>query len=73
MVDGEGDPNASQPYADAVEALFMIPSAVKFMIKQGELAIDYGVVSPEGQWWADDMSKFSFSDKPNWKWTAMSM
>lgn len=73
MVDGEGDPNTSQAYSDAVEALFMVSYAVKFMIKKGALAIDYGVMPLEGLWWSDDMSKFSISEKSNWKWTAMIM
>ncbi|MBL0313569.1 MAG: GyrI-like domain-containing protein [Holophagaceae bacterium] len=69
MVDGEGDPNTSQAYADAVEVLFMVSYAVKFMVKKGASAIDYGVMPLEGLWWADDMSKFSTSDKSSWKWT----
>lgn len=73
MVDGEGDPNTAQAYADAVEALFMVSYAVKFMIKKGASAIDYGVMPLEGLWWADDMSKFSTDDKSNWKWTLMVM
>ncbi|MBU2718496.1 hypothetical protein HF563_03660 [Acidithiobacillus ferridurans] len=71
MVDGEGDPNASQAYSDAIEVLFTVSYAVKFMIKKGTSAVDYGVMPLEGLWWADDMSKFTTSDKSNWKWTMM--
>jgi hypothetical protein len=73
MIDGEGDPNTSQAFSDTVEALFAVSYAVKFMIKKGTLAIDYGVMPLEGLWWADDMSKFSIEDKSNWKWTLMIM
>ena len=73
MVDGEGDPNTSKAYSDAVEVLFMVSYTVKFMIKKGASAIDYGVMPLEGLWWADDMSKFSGTDKSKWKWTAMIM
>jgi hypothetical protein len=73
MVDGEGDPNTSQAFSDAVEALFSVSYAVKFMVKKGSLTIDYGVMPLEGLWWADDMSAFSVEDKSNWKWTAMIM
>ena len=73
MVDGEGDPNTSQAYSDAIEALFSVSYTVKFMVKKGALAIDYGVMPLEGLWWADDMSKFSSEDKSNWNWTAMIM
>jgi hypothetical protein len=73
MVDGEGDPNTSQTYTDAVEVLFMVSYAVKFMVKKGALAIDYGVMPLEGLWWVDDMTKFTTTDKSNWKWTMMIM
>lgn len=73
MVDGAGDPNTAPAYADAVEVLFMVSYAVKFMIKKSAVAIDYGVMPLEGLWWADDMSNFSSTDKSNWKWTAMIM
>lgn len=69
-VDGEGDPNTSQAYSDAVEVLSY---AVKFMVKKGESAIDYGVMPLEGLWWVDDMSRFAATDKSNWKWTMMIM
>ena len=73
MVDGEGDPNTSQEYSDAIEALFSVSYAAKFMVKKVALAVDYGVMPLEGLWWADDMSKFSTDDKSNWKWTMMIM
>lgn len=73
MVDGEGDPNTAQAYTDAVEALFSVAYTIKFMVKKGALAIDYGVMPLEGLWWADDMSKFSTADKSNWKWSMILM
>ena len=73
MIDGEGDPNTSQDYQDAVEALFGLSYTLKFMIKKGKLAIDYGVMPLEGLWWADDMSQFAVGNKDKWKWTAMIM
>jgi len=73
MVDGEGDPNTSQDYADAIEVLFSLSYTVKFMVKKGKLAIDYGVMPLEGLWWADDMRSFPGNDKSHWKWTAMVM
>lgn len=73
MIDGEGDPNTSKAFSEAVEALFTVSYTAKFMIKKAPLAIDYGVMPLEGLWWADDMSKFSTEDKSNWKWTAMIM
>ena len=71
MIDGSGDPNTSQEYADAVAALFAVAYTIKFMVKKGALAIDYGVMPLEGLWWANDMSKFTTEDKSNWLWTMM--
>ncbi len=73
MVDGQGDPNTSQSYADAVEVLFALSYAIKFSIKKGPLAIDYGVMPLEGLWWADDMSDFTTGDRSGWQWTMMIM
>jgi hypothetical protein len=73
MIDGEGDPNDSQTYAEAVEGLFMVSYAVKFLVKKGATAVDYGVMPLEGLWWAKDMSRFSTEDKSDWKWTMMIM
>lgn len=73
MVDGEGDPNTSQEYAQAVEALFSVSYTAKFMVKKGPQGIDYAVMPLEGLWWADDMSVFIANDKSRWKWTMMIM
>lgn len=73
MVDGEGDPNTAQAYAQAVEALFAVSYTAKFMVKKGPLQTDYAVMPLEGLWWADDMATFGTADKSNWKWTSMIM
>jgi hypothetical protein len=72
MVDGNGDPNSSVEYAQAVEALFTVSYTAKFMVKKaGE--IDYAVMPLEGLWWADDMSAFVANDRSKWQWTMMIM
>lgn len=73
MVDGEGDPNTSKVYAQALEAIFSVSYTAKFMVKKGAQAIDYSVMPLEGLWWADDMSTFASNDKSKWKWTMMIM
>lgn len=73
MIDGAGDPNTSEQFKQAVEALFSVSYALKFLIKKGPLAIDYGVLPLEGVWWAEDMSAFATADKASWKWTLMIM
>jgi hypothetical protein len=70
MVDGQGDPNHSQAYRDAVQALFAVAYAVKFAIKRAA-GIDYRVMPLEGLWWVDDMSTFTVADKAGWQWTAL--
>jgi hypothetical protein len=73
LVDGQGDPNTSPAYAEALEALYALSYAIKFAVKKGPLAIDYGVMPLEGLWWADDMSDFVTGDRSRWKWTMMIM
>jgi hypothetical protein len=73
MVDGEGDPNTSERYGQAVEAVYAVSYALKFMVKKGDAGVGYAVMPLEGLWWADDMSRFSTSDKDAWKWTMMIM
>ena len=72
MIEGQGDPNTSEEYADALEALYAVSYAIKFRVKRSE-GIDYGVMPLEGLWWTDDMRAFSVEDKGAWKWTAMIM
>lgn len=70
MIDGEGAPQ-SAAYRGAVEALFSVSYAVKFLVKKGAQQIDYGVMPLEGLWWADDEARFSLEDRRSWAWTAM--
>jgi hypothetical protein len=71
MTGGQGDPNTSQAYAEAVEALFSLSYALKFKIRQGPQALDYTVMPLEGLWWADDMAAYETGDRSQWRWTMM--
>jgi hypothetical protein len=73
MVDGQGDPNISEDYARAVEALFSVSYTAKFMIKKGPQQLDYSVMPLEGLWWADDFLAFAENRRSSWKWTMMIM
>ncbi len=73
MIEGEGDPNTSAAYAEAIEALFSVSYTAKFMLKRSAKPIDYAVMPLEGLWWADDMSAFNSADKSRWQWTMMIM
>jgi len=73
MIDGQGDPNTSKAFADAITTLYGLSYTLKFMVKNGPEAIDYGVMPLEAIWWADDMKDFMQANKAKWKWTAMIM
>jgi len=72
MVDGAGDPNTSQEYAAAIEALYGMAYTLKFMSK-GSGGPDWVVPPLEGLWWVEDMASFSAGNKDTWLWTAMIM
>lgn len=71
MIDGQGDPNTSPAFSEAIEVLYKVAYAVKFRVKKGPLALDYAVMPLEALWWADDMAAFSAGDKSRWQWTLM--
>ena len=71
MIDGRGDPNIAQEYKDAVETLYAVAYALKFMMKKGTVGLDYVVMPLQGLWWVEDMSQFSVEKKADWLWTMM--
>ena len=72
-VDGHGDPNTSQDYADALAALYPVAYKLKFASKR-HLDRDYVVPPLEALWWAPDMDAFTVArDKSRWEWTVMIM
>ncbi len=70
MIDGQGDPNTSQEYQDAMESLFPVSYKVKFISKKMK-SQDYVVMPLEGLWWVPDMEDFSIEYKSSWNWTVM--
>ena len=71
MIDGKGDPNTAEVYAEAVQALYALAYAIKFKIKKSEVGLDFAVMPLEGLWWVEDMRLFSVQDKSAWYWTMM--
>ncbi|WP_037673147.1 GyrI-like domain-containing protein [Streptomyces griseus] len=71
MIDGKGDPNTSDGYRAAVEALYTASYALKFTIKRGTSGLDHKVMPLEGLWWVPDMEQFSVERKQDWQWTMM--
>lgn len=71
MLDGAGDPNTAPSFTEAVETLFPVAYALKFLSK-GELARDYVVPPLEGLWWAEDVAVFTTArNKSAWRWTLL--
>ncbi|MFC0543817.1 GyrI-like domain-containing protein [Kutzneria chonburiensis] len=69
-VDGRGDPNTSNEYASAIEALYGVAYTLKFASKK-TLGKDFTVGPLEGLWRADDPSVFTARHKQSWEWTMM--
>jgi hypothetical protein len=72
MIDGAGDPNTTQEYKEAIEALYGVAYALKFLLKK-EQGLDYSVMPLEGLWWTPNMREFSAEHKERWLWTMMIM
>lgn len=86
LLDGKGDPNTSQEYQAAIEALYAVAYTLKFMSKK-ELGSDFTVMPLEGLWEAIAMvaelaaaatvdewvQRFASSNKDEWMWTMMIM
>ncbi len=70
MINGQGDPNTSESYHQALEALYALSYGLKFTLKKAE-GSDYKVGPLEGLWWAEDMAEFSVERKGDWYWTMM--
>jgi hypothetical protein len=70
-IDGQGDPNTSLEYQEAMAALYTMSYQLKFTIKARDPELDYVVPPLEGLWWAEDMEAFALQDKDSWQWTAM--
>jgi hypothetical protein len=70
MIDGGGDPNTSQAYADAVATLYPLAYGLRKAVKDAT-GDAYTVMPLEGLWWVEDMAAFSIDDKTDWQWTAM--
>lgn len=72
MIEGAGNPNSSEDYAAAVEALYSVAYPLKFLSKK-TLGKEYVVPPLEGLWYANDMSVFEVGKKDAYKWTMMLM
>lgn len=70
VADGHGDPNTSQDYRRALEALYATSYAVRAAAR-AELGRVHTVGPLEGLWYAQDPGAFTARDKAAWSWTMM--
>ena len=70
MIDGHGDPNASDTYQAALQALFSVSYALKFAVKRAG-GPAYRIGPPEGLWSVPDVAGMEIARKPEWDWTMM--
>lgn len=66
-IDGQGDPNTSPYYVQAVESLFSVAYALKFQSKT-QLGRDMTVGPLEGLW-RGSQEDYVRRNKGNWRWT----
>jgi len=74
MIDGRGDPNASEEYQDALQALYGVAYTLKFTLKKAEPERVFKVAPLEGLWWADEEAPTMAElqrDRDAWNWTMM--
>ena len=76
MVDGEGDPNTSKDYKNAMEILYGLSYTIKMSVKKNEQPegyYEYTIFPLEGLWWSveDIFKNYKVTDKNKFKWTSM--
>lgn len=70
MIDGEGNPNTSERFQQAMQTLYGFSYSLKFGLKKSQ-GLDYTVMGLEGLWWTPNLNEFSMEHKDAWLWTAM--
>jgi hypothetical protein len=73
-VDGRGDPNTSESYKAALEALYGLSYAIKMSKMSGTQPdgyFEYVVPPLEGLWWSPDGGIVNYADKDSFCWTSM--
>jgi len=69
MLDGQGDPNTSHDFQDAIGALYSLSYGAKFALKKE--GVDVRVMPLEALWWAVREGEVVPKDAATWTWTAM--
>lgn len=76
MIDGDGDPNTSKDFKDAISALYAVSYGIKMLPKKGivpQSYFEYKVSALEGLWDMPQGVEFTFANKDKFTWTLMIM
>jgi hypothetical protein len=76
MIDGEGDPNTSEQFQNAIQALYSAAFTLKFLFfkkDKPEGFFEYVVPPLEGLWWMKGGKAPDETRKGAWNWTMMIM
>ncbi|MGI5919244.1 MAG: GyrI-like domain-containing protein [Christensenellales bacterium] len=76
MIDGQGDPNTSEAFQDAVAALYSVSYGIKMLPKKGTAPpgyFEYKVSALEGLWTMPEGEDFDPNDKSRLIWTLIIM
>lgn len=68
MVDGSGNPNTSEEFQHAIEALFSLSYGIHFALKK--MGVESRVRPLEALWWIEG-GDFLDAKPSQWRWTAM--
>jgi hypothetical protein len=74
MVDGRGDPETSEPFMFAMQALYSTAYTLKFSLKKTDPERDFKVAPLEALWWGDQAAPSLADlqqDRDAWNWTLM--
>jgi len=69
-LEGLGAPEGAG-FQEAVTEVYSLAYSLKFLVKKGELAVDYPVMPLEGLWWTDDPGGFDLQRREEWRWRVM--
>jgi hypothetical protein len=70
VVNGAGDPNTSQDFQEAIQALYSVSYTLKFALKKSG-GPQIRVMPLETLWWNDASGRLDLGSKADWSWTAM--
>jgi hypothetical protein len=74
MIDGRGEPGASEAYQEALQALYSSAYTLKYSIKKADPQRDFRVMPLEGLWWTEGepprLDELQ-AHRESWNWTMM--